>query len=191
MTVETRQYRTVVTIEPASEPVTLAEAKVHLRVDHDDENTLIESLITAARQWAETETNRRFINTTIRLSLDAFPCEFRLPGGKTQSVTSITYVDGDGTTQTLATSVYTLDSDSEPARIVLAYNQMWPQIRDVPNAVKVLYVAGYGSAASDVPAGIKKAILQHCLHQYTREPEPNVLESAQRLLDPYRIKEFF
>lgn len=171
--------------------MTLAEAKVHLRVDHDDENTSIESdIIPAARRWAENETRRAFINRTQRLSLDEFPEEIRLPDGKVQSVTSITYVDGDGNTQTLASSVYTLDSDSEPARLVLAYNQMWPQIRSVPNAVKVLYVAGYGADADSVPAGIKRAILQHCLHQYKREADPGILESAQHLLDAYRIREF-
>lgn len=183
-------YRYVVTVEPTEEPIALAEAKVHCRVDHDDENDLITSLIVSARQWAENETRRRLVNTTLRLSMDCFPEVIRLPGGKVSSVTSITYTDTNGDSQTLSSSVYTLDSDSEPARIVQAYGQFWPAIRYVPNAVKATYVAGYGAAASNVPDGIRSAIKQHVLYSFNREPEEAILESAKALLDPFRIQEF-
>lgn len=190
-------YRWVVTGEPAAEPITLAEAKLHLRVDHDYENDMITSLIVAARQWAENETRRRFINTTLRLSMDCFPEVIRLPGGKCQSVTSIVYIDTAGVSQTLSASYYTVDTDSEPARIVQAYGYAWPAIRYDPNAVKVTYVAGYGAAATAVPDGIKSAIKLQIGNLYENREATisgttiaEVPMAAKALLDPFRVPEF-
>lgn len=190
-------YRWVVTTEPTVEPITLAEAKTHLRVDHNDEDDYIESLIIAARQWAENETHRRFINTTLRLSIDCFPEVIRLPGGKTQSITSIVYIDTAGVSQTLSTSYYTTDTDSEPARIVQAYGYAWPAIRYDPNAVKVTYVAGYGAAATAVPDGIKAAISLVVGNLYENREATisgtiiaEVPMAAKALLDPFRLVEF-
>lgn len=188
----------VVTTPPSVEPVTLAEAKLHLRVTHNLEDDLITSLIVAAREWAENQTRRRFVNTTQRLSYDEFPDEFILPGGRTQSITSITYTDTNGATQTLATSVYTVITDSEPGRIVRAYNQLWPATRSIPNAVQVVQVAGYGSAASNVPDSIKAA-MKLAIGNWFENRESTISGTiineipmaAQALLDPFRIPEFF
>jgi uncharacterized phiE125 gp8 family phage protein len=76
-----------------------------------------------------------------------------------QSVVAITYVDGNGDTQTLDSSIYTVDGDSEPGRVYPAYGECWPAPRCIPKAVKVQYVAGYGDAADDVPARIRLAIM--------------------------------
>lgn len=193
---EVASHRWVVTVEPMVEPVTLAEAKLHLRVDHSEEDSWIERAITDAREWAEKYTRRRFINTTLRLSLDCFPDVIRLPGGKTQSVTSIVYIDTAGASQTLSASSYTVDTDSEPARIVQAYGEFWPAIRYDPNAVKVTYVAGYGAAASAVPAGIKDAILLYVGNNYENRENTisgtiiaEVPMSAKSKLDSFRIEE--
>lgn len=190
----TYQYNTVVTGEPAVEPVTLAEAKIHLRVDGDDENTYMETLITAARMWAEGVTRRKFINTTVRLSLDVLPDVVRLPFGKTQSITTFAYTDEDGNAATLpsGSTGYTLDSDSEPARIVPYYDTDWPTTYEVNNAIQITYVVGYGAAATSVPAKIKQAILMYCLHLYERDgATEGVVETAENLLRDYRILEFF
>lgn len=147
------------TVAPASEPVSLAEAKAHLRVDGTDEDTLISSLLAAAREYAETFTRRQLVTATWRLSLDAFPCEpcITLPNARLQSVTSITYYDADNALQTIDSGDYYVDAENEPGRIVLSPAAGWPTTYDRPNAVQITFVAGYGDAA-DVPEGIKAAI---------------------------------
>lgn len=136
------------------EPVTLAEMKLHLRVDDSDRDTLIEQLITTARQDAEDRMQRTLLPTVWRVLLDAFPDAIRLPMPRVQSVSSIQYIDTDGVLQTLNSTLYTVDAASEPGWIVPAWEQEWPDTRDQIHAVSVVYVAGYGSAA-EVPAPIK------------------------------------
>lgn len=155
---------------PAAEPVSLTEAKLHCRVDTDDEDDLLTMLVAAARQYVERLTGRALITQTWRLTLDCFPygCRpvIRLPRGKTSSVTSITYVDTEGTTTTLAADQYRVNMDGEPARIEPAYGVVWPTTRDVLEAVKVTYVAGYGAAGSAVPEALRQAMLLLVGHWY-------------------------
>ena len=146
-----------VTTAPASEPITTAEAKSQLRIDSSDEDTLVDNYITVARQTLETLMRRAFITQTITLKYDSFPSRIRLPRPPSASVTSITYVDTDGATQTWDSANYVLDSQVEPASIQPAYGVDYPNTRTQPNAVTVTYVAGYGSA-SDVPESIRLAI---------------------------------
>jgi len=146
-----------VTTAPASEPITTAEAKSQLRIDSSDEDTLVDNYITVARQTLETLMRRAFVTQTITLKYDSFPSRIRLPRPPSTSVTSITYVDTDGATQTWDSANYVLDSQVEPASIQPAYDVDYPNTRTQPNAVTVTYVAGYGSA-SDVPESIRLAI---------------------------------
>jgi len=115
---------------PAAEPVTLAEAKAHLRVDSSDEDALIAAMISAAREAAEHETGRTFVSTPWRLTLDQFPTSIALPMPRVTAVTQIHYVDGDGITQALNPAGYQLIADSEyEAWIEPAYGYSWPQSR--------------------------------------------------------------
>ena len=150
---------------PAEEPVTVTEAKAHLRVDDTNSDTLITSLIVAAREYAETFTRRALITQTWDWIADGFPGTIVLPLPRLVSVTSITYIDSDGNSQTLAASTYTVDTDSEPGRIVPAFGKSWPVTRAVFNAVTVRFVAGYGAAAA-VPQTIKQAMLLLIGHWY-------------------------
>ena len=100
------------TVAPAEEPVTTAEAKLHLRVDHGDEDAYIDTLVATARQHIELVTRRAMVDTTFTLKMDAFPTEIRPPRSPLSSVSSITYVDTDGATQTLSASVYSVDTDT-------------------------------------------------------------------------------
>lgn len=147
---------------PEAEPVTLAEAKAHLRVTHDDEDALIGTLIAAARQSLDGKDGilgRALMPQTWELVLDAFPRGVvAVPLAPLQSVTSVLYVDADGVEQTLAAEAYTVDADSEPGRVVAVDG--WPATDDVPNAVRIRFVAGYADAAW-VPAGLKAAMLLH------------------------------
>ena len=140
---------------PAVEPLTNAEAMVHLKVDSQIEIPYIDNLIKAARVTAERITRRALITQTWDLYLDAFPgWEIGIPKPTLQSITSIKYTDTDGVLQTLAAAKYLVDEKSEPGRITPAYGEVWPVTRAQTNAVVVRFVAGYG-LAGDVPAGIK------------------------------------
>jgi uncharacterized phiE125 gp8 family phage protein len=148
---------------PYAEPIHLDEMKLHLRLESTftADDTLVTSLIKTAREHCETKTQRQLIAATWKLYLDEFPCCYdavryaptnamygepiRLGHSPLMGVDSISYVDTNGATQTLATSVYSVDKNTEPARIVLAYNQVWPPTRPQMNAVTITYVAGFAT----------------------------------------------
>lgn len=172
---------------PTAEPLALADAKLHLRVDGTDEDALITSLIVAARQGAEHLTGRALMAQTLELALDGFANVIKLPRPPLVSVASITYVDLAGTLQALATDQYTVDDHSEPARIVPAYGLCWPSARCQPNAVLVRYQAGYTA----VPEAIKSWMLLRIGTLYEQRQEVvagtnSTMAHADRLLDPYR-----
>src|SRR4030066_696996 len=138
---------------PATEPLTNAEAMVHLRGDSQIEIPKNENLIKAARETAERITRRALITQTWELYLDTFPAwEIGVPKPTLQSIISIVYTDTDGILQTLPGSMYLVDEKSEPGRITPAFGEVWPVTRAQTNAVIVRFVAGYGDA-DDVPAG--------------------------------------
>ena len=150
--------------DPTHEPLSLTELKDHLRVVTTAEDTLLTSIGEAATRYAETRTNRQFMRATYTLKCDGFPRDseaIELPRPPLQSVTSITYVDADGASQTLSSSVYTVDTDSEPGRVYLAYDQTWPVTRDIRHSVTITYVAGYSSSGdidvqrAAIPDGVK------------------------------------
>lgn len=152
----------VVYIAPNAEPVSISEAKTYCRIDSGSEDDpLVLSFITAARQAAEQELHRYLITQTLDAYFDAFPDyddDYQILLPPLQSVTSITYVDTNGATQTLATNQYSVDSKSQPARITPAYGVSWPSTRNQNNAVIVRFVAGYG-VASAVPQCVKNWML--------------------------------
>ena len=136
----------VISTEPAVEPVTLQEAKTQMRVCDTADDAYISTLITAARQWVETQTGRAIVNQTWVDYRDLFADDMTLAIAPLSSVTNIKYYDTGGVLQTLAPSAYTADTVPTPGRVVLAYAQSWPAVQDVVNAVQTTYVAGYGAA---------------------------------------------
>lgn len=144
--------------EPTVEPVTLAEAKTHLRITGTDHDTLITALIVAARQYLEdVKTGRAFITQTWDLTMDSFPACILVPFPPLQSVTSLKYYDTDGTEQTWDASNYRVDIASEPGRITPAYGVVWPSVRRQTGTITVRFVAGYGLAAA-VPENVKHLV---------------------------------
>lgn len=177
---------------PASEPVTLAEAKVHLRIDTSDEDTLVNGYIAAARQMCELESRRAFVTQTWELSLEAWPEADRLvlPRPPLQSVSSITYVDSNGATQTFSSGDYLVDVASEPGRVILGYGKSWPSATLQPGpSIAVRFVVGYGVAGT-VPQMYKQAILLMVGHYFENRENviiapgltPTVLPDAVRSL---------
>lgn len=177
---------------PEAEPVSLADAKAHMRIDTGDDDVMISALITAARQEAEKITRRALITQTWELVLDSFPCEFHLPYPTLQSVESIKHLDTDGVEQTLSAAHYLVDADTEPARVVPAYGQVWPSTINQIAAVRIRYIAGYGDADTDIPTAIKQWIMIKVatLYENREATAPIKLEATpfvDGLLDEYRI----
>lgn len=158
-----RPIRLTQTIAPASEPLTSTEAKAHLRITGNDEDTLIASLIAAARGSAEAYLNRQLVTATWVATYDGFPGSHDaiwLPQPPLVSVSSVTYLDTSQTSQTLSSAKYNVVLGSPTGYILPERNETWPSsIKHGGNEnITVTYAAGYGAAA-EVPADIKSAIL--------------------------------
>lgn len=177
---------------PSVEPLTLAEAKAQVRVTNSAEDALIERYIKAARMHAEASLERTLITTQWRLILDAFPDAIRLPNPKIQSVESIMFADTNGATQTLDPLDYVVDTTSEPGWIVPAVGKAWPETLFSVNTVEVLYTAGYGDAATDVPEPIRQwialAVGDMCMVRTRSSERPVMAQNfADCLLDPFKV----
>ena len=181
---------------PTVEPITLAEARTHLRVTHTDEDALITSLISVARADAENELQRSLITQTREIARDAFPAAIELTFGPVIAVTSVKFDDPAGIEQTLDPATYRLDTFRLSGWIVPDPDYSWPETRQHVNAVRVRYVAGYGPAASDVPAPIRQWILLRIgtLFEHRESVAAGVTVATvpyvDRLLDPYRAPSF-
>lgn len=196
---------------PAAEPVSLAEAKLHLRVDFDEDDALIQALISAARQAAEMLTQRQLVTARWRMVLDSFTgCGLMgVPAGQTftlpahailipksplQSVVEICYLDMAGVSQVMPSDHYTVDKACEPGRITPVFGQIWPIALPQIGAVSVIFDAGYGSAA-DVPEGLKSWIKLRLGSLYAHREEVasmargriDPLPFVDGLLDPYKV----
>lgn len=185
-----------VTVQPAEEPITLAEAKAHLRVEFSTEDSLITSLIVAARQIVEQYTGIGLISQTITEYYDTFPIYYpkfiRLSVGNVVSVTTLKYYDTGGTLQTWSTDNYVLDATIYPARIGRKENITYPQVLNELNAVEVTYIVGW-SSASEVPELIKSAMYLILADLYeNREDRKRALpQASQMILQPYKAYTYY
>lgn len=143
---------------PLQEPVTLAELKEYMRVDTNDEDDLIRSLGVAAREWVEQWTGRALIQQTWDNFWVTWQDPFIVSRSLLSTVTHVKYQDGDNAQQTLGTSIYSVDTDSTPGKVHLAYQQTYPTNLTVPNSIVIRFVAGYGLTTDDVPEAVKAAI---------------------------------
>jgi len=170
------QYRSLTRqTSPAVEPVTVAEAKAHLRVDVSDDDTYIGTLVTAAREWCEQYLDRTLVNTQWVMRFDSFPPDgtqdIELPrppmslAGTTTAV-SLTFTSETGGTQAYSTASFRVDRNATPGAVKTLYGQTWPPHLMDDNAVSVTWWAGYGSAGSSVPAAVRHAILMLVGHWY-------------------------
>ena len=182
---------------PAKEPVSLAEAKLHLKIEATDtaEDKLIERLIVAARRRAEVSTGRALVTQTWTLALDGFPGGvIEVPRPPLSSVASITYIDPEGATQTVAADRYRVDAQREPGRLTPAWDESWPPTRPVSNAVEVHFVAGYGTP-DKVHEDLRQALLLIVGRYYAHRedvqaggtPPVKMPFGAEHLLLPYRL----
>ena len=182
---------------PTLTPVSLAEAKTHLRLDSSftADDDYITTLINVATSAAENYTNLAIMEQSWYLDIDAFPDYFNLLKGtlRVLTINSITYSDENNASQTLASSNYFADGSIKPARIYFAPDATIPSTYDKPNAVNVDFTLGF-TAASQVPAPIKQAVLLMVGTYYeTRQTVSDrtykeIPQSAEFLLMPYRVQ---
>ncbi len=147
------------TVDPVQEIVSVTEAKQHCRalMDVPDEDAVISAYVRAAREIGEGHTGRGWFTQTWRLVSDEWADVLPLPmAGPLQSVTSIKYYDSDGALQTLATSVYTVDTSSQPGTVSLASGQTWPSLQSDRRAwrIEIIYVVGQSSLGA-IPSSFK------------------------------------
>ena len=177
---------------PASEPLTLTEVKLYLRVDDTTENDLITSLITAARSLVEGHTWMPLISQTWAMQFDKSELNnliWNVNKAPLSSFSSITYYDSNNDLQTLATTEYETDIYGSPARFRL---KSVPVVYDRMNALQVNFVCGYANAGA-VPQPIKQAMYMIIGHLYENRQDVitgtqvnEIPMSSEYLLQPYR-----
>lgn len=208
----TIRWESQMTVPPADEPISVAIARNYSKLDTGDDDELVEFLLMAARQRVEDETALALMTQTWQLLLDRWPSQGRmeywpeptprlgdmfLPRWPVQSITSIQYTDSAGNLAVVPTTVYGLDSASQPARVFLKYGQSWPASPALAGgpAVVVTFVAGSVTLAA-IDARARLAILRLYSHYYDNRTEivvdqriraVSIPEGAQKLIDQLSI----
>lgn len=181
---------------PATEPVSAAEAKAHLRVDHTDEDPFIGSLIITSRLHIEAALGLALITQSWSYFIDRWPRsgELTLPIRPVQSVSAVRLWQSDDTSTTAAPSAYLLDGTAIPPRLVWR-SAPHPIAGRRAKAIEVVLTAGFGSSPADVPAPIRQALLLLIAHWYEHREPVEVGEalapipvSVSELLAPYRSR---
>lgn len=178
---------------PVVEPLTLAEAKAHLRVEHADEDVLVGGLIKAARVHVEAATRRALITQRWRLMRDGWPSDGRLavaPAPLKQLVAARIY-NSDGTTQALDLAAFIVDKAG--AVLTLTSGAIVAPGRAAAG-IEIDFDVGYGDTAADVPEPLRQAIRLLLTHWYeNRGMAAASRETAARpasvsaLIAPYRV----
>lgn len=169
---------------PSVPAVSLDEVRDHLRIDMSNEDALLLRLA-----WAATDAidgpngiGVALVEQQWEMTLDSFPSMIKIPLSPIQSVDAIEYIDGAGTTQTLDTAKYLVDTASIPARITPAYNAVWPGIRAQMNSVTIRFTAGYAADGADytanIPEDLRTALLLLVAHFYENRSAVNVGSSV-------------
>lgn len=172
-------YRLETVSAPAAEPLSLAEARLFLRLDGTEENTLVDRLIVTVREAAEQYLRRSLITRTLAVSFDGYvPDAVPLPMGPVAAVTGVTLISRSGESAALTEAAYRLDV---AGRVVFS---------TIPAAhrVRIVYTAGYGAEAEDVPAAIRQGMLAHLARLFDARGEATAMPAdALALLSPYRV----
>lgn len=190
------------------EPITTAEAKTHLRVDHANDDTYIDALITAATDYTEEITGRSLVTKSFKQFMDCFPSSdstaIQVDMPPLSSVTSIKYYDQADVEQTWTNTEYVVDTDQAYKSIIYpAITYSWPSPRVFPKAVTIEYVAGYADdsaspfASTAIPKPIIQAMLILIAHWYENREQvivgstiAMVPDAYDALIAPYKVRRF-
>jgi uncharacterized phiE125 gp8 family phage protein len=174
---------------PAAEPVTLAEAKAHLRVDLADDDAMIGRIVAAAREWVEAASGCALMTQTWRMTLDAWPVgpAVALTRPPVQAVTAVRTIAADGVASVWGGTNYALSFGAEPQRL-MRLSAGWPLPGRAENGIEIDMTCGYGALASDVPAALRQAVLAKAAQLYERRGEDagEDPDEALRLIAPFR-----
>jgi hypothetical protein len=197
------ELRLTIVVKPTAFPVTMDEARAHMRIDSDDaaEDAIISANINAATAYAEKWLGLALITRTFDLFLDQWPTrrtekwwdgtrtgsisemfqterELMVPFPPLQSVTHIKTYDDSDTESTFAASKYFVDTATKPGRIVLRDAAETPAPTRVANGLEIRCVAGYGDDYADVPENIRQGILRMAAHLFEARGECPLEEAA-------------
>lgn len=184
----------VLTSGPALEPVSVADAKAHLRIDGTAEDALIASLILTSRLHIEAALGYALIAQSWTLLLDAWPdgTSVVFPIRPILSIASARVLSATGVPTVMAASDYVLDGTAITPRLVRTGSN-WPLPGKAANGIEIAFTAGFGAAATDVPAPMRHALLLLVAHWYEhRDPIEigsslsNIPKAVSDLLTPYR-----
>lgn len=187
-------------VAPAAEVVTRDEAKAHARVDHSDEDALIDVFVAAARErfdgWRGL-LGRCIIHQTWGFSSPRFSSSrlIRLPfPDVTPESVQITYFDAEDVERSLASTQFDVIEDADGAAVLLKSGETWPSLARRPDAVTIEFQAGFGATAAEVPAAIRAAILLHFGHLYENREDVSansrpaeLPQGSMALVEPYRF----
>lgn len=146
-------YSAAIVSAPASTPVTVAQAKDELRIDTSDHDTRVGRYVGAATAYVQAMTGLRLVTQTIDIKCDDWCDLAAIPVGPVQSITSVTYVDTNGDTQTVSTSVYEARLAGLTPHLVLKFQQWWP-IAQFGSQITVRAVVGYTTVPEDVTSAL-------------------------------------
>jgi len=175
---------------PGNEPLTLAEAKDMLKLEHGEEDALLDRLIRVARQRCEQVTGRAMISQSWRLTLDHWPGRIvDLPNAPLIAVTSVVTLGEDDTERTVAGGLYAVDTAAAPGRIIRRTSAAWPAPGRRYNGIRIEYQAGYGPSWNDVPEPLRQGMLHLVAHLYEGRDEASsgLPPVVAGLWQPYRL----
>lgn len=175
-------------VAPESEPVSAADAKLHLQVEYSADDTYIGQCIASARSHVEALTGTRLVSQTVVLRTDTWADLQRLPVGPIVSISSITYTDVEGASQTLSTNVYEARLFGLEPEIVLKHNQAWPTIRQ-GSLIIVTAIAGYATLDPAILHALRILIADFYAQResFGTAPKAEVAASVEALLSNHRI----
>lgn len=175
------------TTAPTHEPITLAEAKLHLKVDGTDDDDLITALITVARRMGERETKRAFITQQWEMIMDSAPAGFEIPWPPLQRVLEIKVISAAGVETVVSSSNYDVDcSRGSPGRVKLAFGSIWPTHRNFASFI-VTFDAGYGDKAENIPEPLRQGILILIGNMYEHRGDAGVVKARVQAIDEAKI----
>lgn len=203
-------YHLVETAPPEAEPVGLTDMKLHLRLDHDNDDALLTGLIATARDLCESMTGLSLITRGYSLFMDAWPGTARtawwdgmregadmplhnttllLPRPPAVGITAVRLIDDNGDAHVFPATDYIVDTLRRPARIVLKHGISPPAMMRPVNGLQVQYTAGFGATAQSVPAPLRQGIRQLATHLYTHRGDTAdaalAASGARQLFQPF------